>query len=54
MVRAIYLLLLTRPDLEGADKQDLERRHAILAVGIDKNPARIEVTVQIAHNHNLV
>ncbi|MGI6143084.1 MAG: Ger(x)C family spore germination protein [bacterium] len=60
MVRAItYLLLLTLLLTLGGcyDKQDLERRTAILAVGIDKNPEDeegIEVTVQIAHNHNLV
>ena len=50
----LLLLLLT---LGGCyDKQDIEQRTAILAVGIDKNPEAetgLEVTVQIATHHNL-
>jgi len=53
----LLLLLILLLTLGGCyDKQDIEYRTSILAVGIDKNPegeGGMEVTVQIAIHHNL-
>ena len=54
---ATLLLLLLVFNLAGCyDRRDIERRTAILAIGIDKNPEDekgLEVTAQIAIYHNV-
>lgn len=54
---AVLLLLILVLNLGGCyDKRDIERRTAILALGIDKNPEDdqgLEVTAQIAVYHNM-
>lgn len=54
---AVLLLLILLLNLAGCyDRRDIERRTAILALGIDKNPEDgpgLEVTAQIAVYHNM-